>query len=177
MFSATGNILPGARGHGSVVTLLDPTNRYAPDTQTCTWNKLGYTPLVSTITGCARALLGTIHTIVHLTLALFDAVNRNYHLQEVRFGGCHIVRGVAEMVPILGNLYSLGTDLLLASQIDKQVGEYRTQHHQDCENHVLVFYDGELAGRKSFDEMNVLAHQAGYILKPSFWQIVDLVVK
>ncbi len=96
MFSATGNLLkpdifPVTIGKDSFhdVSAL---------------NAYGYIPGVSIISGTARALLGLVHTIVHLATAIFDRKNCNEHLQESLFGVKNIVRGAVETVPFAGNV-------------------------------------------------------------------------
>ena len=97
MLSATGNILPGSVDRPSMATLV-PGRHSDVDTQVCTWNNLGYIPVISTITGCARASLGIIHSIIHLALAIFNSKNRDHHLQEAKLGGSNICRGPTKAV-------------------------------------------------------------------------------
>jgi len=177
MFSATGKILPGSIDHPAMATLVDSTSQFDADTQVCTWNKLGYIPIVSTITGCARALLGIIHSIVHLASAIFDSKNRDHHLQEAKLGGYNIGRGIVEMIPVVGNIILLVKDLIIAKKYTDLALDYKKANRRECSNHLLLFVNGNKVGQKSFDELNRIAQKEGFKKKPSFWQEVNLVQK
>lgn len=60
-------------------------------------------PIVSTVIGIGRILLGLAHTIVHLAKAVFDKSHRDVHLQEAALGAYNFTRGVIETVPGIGN--------------------------------------------------------------------------
>lgn len=91
-------------------------------TVSSTWNELGKYPIVSTLSGCCRALLGVIHTIRHLIGALWDAIasccskdekdnndpllrwGEITHLDEARIGAFNVGLGLLEAIPVIGNL-------------------------------------------------------------------------
>jgi len=64
-------------------------------------------PVVGTFTGAARALMGLIHSIVHLVRSIFDCGHFSFHMEQVKFGGFHTMKGLAEMVPLLGTAVGL----------------------------------------------------------------------
>src|SRR5690349_17346812 len=99
MFSATFNILPGSDAYPEYITIINPAaSDVCIDTQTTTWNRLSWYPVISTISGIARALLGIVHIIVHLACAVFSA-SREYHLSQARLGASNVLRGAGESVP------------------------------------------------------------------------------
>ena len=49
-------------------------------------NQCGFIPVLSTVTGFGRTLLGLVHTIYHLAGAIFDCPNRTGHLWEAGLG-------------------------------------------------------------------------------------------
>ncbi len=77
-FSATGNLLPGSIQRPDIVTFIfsEQEEGWSSSTRTlsapCKLNILGYIPVVSTVTGLGRALLGLVHTIVHLACSIFS---------------------------------------------------------------------------------------------------------
>nr|MBA2729050.1 hypothetical protein [Parachlamydiaceae bacterium] len=85
-------------------------------------NLLGYIPAVSTISGLARALLGVVHTIVHLACSIFSD-HREHHLQEALLGAKNIVRGLVEAVPIIGNITMFVVDILRVNKYEKMAKE------------------------------------------------------
>jgi len=84
----------------------------------CKLNRYGYRPIVSTITGLGRALLGIVHTIVHLVCAIFSK-NREHYLQEASLGAKNIGRGVVEAIPVIGNITMFVIDLLRMNKYEK----------------------------------------------------------
>lgn len=181
-FSATRNILPGSVNNPAMATLINSRNECEIDTQVCTWNKLGYIPVVSTVTGLARALLGVIHSIVHLVSAIFDAKNRDHHLQEAKLGGYNIGRGVIEMIPIIGNIVCFVKDGIIAYKHHNLASEYKNKHRSECEDYAVLCIDGINVGKKSFDQLNQIIDQLNQIIldekitkRPSFWEEVNLI--
>lgn len=75
-------------------------------------NYCGMIPLVSTVTGSIRALIGLIHTIVHLAKSIFDKKRRKDHLLEAALGAYSVIRGCVEAVPLLGNLAIIEFDVI-----------------------------------------------------------------
>jgi hypothetical protein len=175
MFSATGKLLPGSIEHPAMATLVDSSSQFGAETEVCTWNKLGYFPIVSTITGCARALLGIIHSIVHLASAIFDSKNRDHHLQEAKLGGYNIGRGIVEMIPVVGSTILLVKDLIISKKYTVLALDYKKANRQECSNNVLLFVNGNKVGQKSIDELNQIVQKEGFKNKLSFWQKVNLV--
>lgn len=88
------------------------------------FNEGGCIPVVSTATGAFRMLLGTIHTIVHLVASIFDAKNRHRHLNEAWHGTKHVLRGTAEIIPIIGNIISAVVDIVREKRYEKQANEH-----------------------------------------------------
>lgn len=80
------------------------------ETTTSTLNEMGYAPLIGTFSGCARTLLGIVHTIGHLALTIFSKY-RKRHLQETTLGLINIGRGIVEMIPALGNYLMVKIDM------------------------------------------------------------------
>ena len=171
MFSATFNILPGSKIHPSIATVITDQNY---DTQVSRLNTLGYIPLVSTITGCCRALLGIIHAIVHLVVAIFSK-DTAYHLGQAALGGRNIARGLIEMVPIIGNVALLGRDLVVAWKSTCEARKYAESHRDEVTGRSVLFVDNENVASKSFVDMIQLLTKEGYTPNsnpPQFWDIV-----
>lgn len=117
MFSATGNLLSGSPLRPDILTVIEVQNsNFVSDKKSSTYmfsytfspfDKLGCIPLVSTVSGLGRVLLGVVHAITHLACAIFDKINREYHFNEVRFGLKNVSQGLVEMFPIVGNVISM----------------------------------------------------------------------
>lgn len=174
MFSATFNILPGSTINPSMATIIAQGGSYT-DTQVSRWNNLGYIPVVSTITGLARALLGVIHSIVHLVMALFDGHNRAYHMEQVALGGRNIVRGSIEMVPIVGNLALFIRDLVVATKVPSAVRDYARKNPNEVHNRTVLFVDNENVASKSWDEMKQILINENVTSEPPFWDLVRMI--
>ena len=76
-FSATESLLTGSVQRPDTTTFVMSKSEGGSSSSTagstnCQLNKLGYIPVVSTITGLGRTLLGIVHTIVHLVSAIFS---------------------------------------------------------------------------------------------------------
>ena len=170
IFSATGGLLPGSyqRPDFVIVTNADfgrAEYYYLP----CKLNQLGYIPLVSTITGLIRTLLGIIHTIVHLVSAIFDRENRISHLKESILGAKNIVRGIIETTPILGNLAMFIVDTIRKK---KCMALHNPPLFSNNELFILHAY-GEQIAQKSAEEII----QARTILnrEPSESEMVNII--
>ena len=101
-FSLTGNILTGSSYRPDIVTFVHRTGNKITNCNSYSISKLnvvGYIPIVSTVTGLGRSLLGLAHTIAHLVIALFTL--KKHHLREAGLGAQNFGRGLVEMVPIL----------------------------------------------------------------------------
>ena len=117
-FSITGDILTGSFLRPDIVTfcyrkdenlVFNNKKSVAFGADISKLNVAGYIPAVSTFTGLGRSLLGLVHTISHLVIALFT--QKKHHLLEVDLGARNFGRGLVEMVPILGNLAMLANDV------------------------------------------------------------------
>lgn len=67
-------------------------------------NNLSQIPFVGILAGIARVVLGVIHSLGHL-LAYLGTVDRG-HLYHAGKGGCEILRGAIEAIPVLGRIFS-----------------------------------------------------------------------
>jgi len=114
----------------------------------CKLNKFGYMPVMSTITGLGRALLGIIHTIVHLVSAIFDRQNQAQHVQESTLGAKNIARGIVEAIPIAGNLAMYITDEIRIHKfidMDEERRESNRAARNNDEIVILSAYGEEIA--------------------------------
>lgn len=157
MFSITGDLLPGSTARPDIINTVSCTITLGmyedPETDCSTtrslWNTLGYIPVVSTLTGCCRALLGIIHSIGHLASAIFSAVNRSSHLQEAKLGSMNFGRGLIEILPCVGNLTTYLIDKM-RNNIYLKASEKIVEDHADTYNTLMtLFIYGEEFGRKS----------------------------
>ncbi len=143
----------------------------------CTLNNLGYIPGVSTITGCGRALLGIVHSIVHLATAIFDSKNRAKHLEEAKLGGKNIARGLVEMIPVIGNITMFVVDLKRTNKFEKQAEEVMNKNPNEYNNHITLFiYGNEIAKRPTNDVNKELAELAK-TKKPSQSDLINIIQK
>jgi hypothetical protein len=93
-----------------------------------TLNCFGYFPLISTISGLGRTLLGIIHTIAHLAKGVF--LKSQDWKEESCAGLKNIGRGVIEMIPIVGNLTTMVIDMLRANSYATFLqAEYKKANH------------------------------------------------
>lgn len=174
MVSATGQYIPGSTQYPEISSII---YRNTVDTQTCRWNISLYIPGVSTVTGFGLALLGLVHTINHLTRAVFDSQNRNFHLQEAKLGAVSILKGIVGMVPIAGNSILLIKDFIVAFKESKNAVLYLSKHRNKCfSNMVLVVGDKKVASKNEAELEEFLVH-GGFEKKPSFWQLSDFLLK
>lgn len=185
MFSATGNILSGSADRPdmytiatkkltsqstSLVFISENSNRLG--STLCTFNKLGYIPGISTVTGCGRALLGIVHSIVHLASAVFDSKNRAKHLEEAKLGGKNIARGLIEMIPVIGNITMCVVDWRRTIKFEKQAEEVMKQNPGKYNHHTMLFiYGKEIAKRPNAEVDKQLAK----IKKPSEFDLINII--
>ncbi len=159
-FSAT-NLLPGSMQRPDTVTFIfseskgcsSSTNTGTGSTN-CKLNTLGYIPVVSTITGLGRALLGIVHTIVHLVCAIFPK-NREHHLQEASLGAKNIGRGLVEAIPVIGNITMVVVDLLRMNKFEKMAKEHIGKNKAAYDNHAAMFIYGQEIAKRPMAEFNV----------------------
>lgn len=68
--------------------------------QTTTLNELSKKPVIGILAGITRVAFAIIHSAIHLVQALFT--QEKGHLYHAAKGGCEIVRGLIDSIPILG---------------------------------------------------------------------------
>lgn len=155
-WSVTGNILSGSVQRPDILTGVGiKGNAYshdiAYDSINCKLNICGYIPGVSTITGLSRALLGLVHTIVHLVCAIFSS-NRTHHLQEAKLGMKNIGRGLVEATPIIGNIATFIVDKIRTNKFHEQTSEVISRNKAVYYNQVALFSYGQEIAKRSIEE-------------------------
>lgn len=179
MFSATGNILSGSQNRPDTYTISIKEGNGFRSSSTlsstnCTLNKIGYIPGVSTITGCGRALLGIVHSIVHLASAIFDSKNRSKHLEEAKLGGKNIGRGLVEMIPVIGNITMSVVDVIRMNKFGKQAEEVMRKNPNEYKNQVTLFAYGKEIAKRTVDEVNAELAKLPENKKPSQADIINI---
>lgn len=168
MFSATGNLLSGSPDRPDIYTIsVKDSTRSHLESRTCTLNKLGYCPGIGTITGCGRTLLGIVHSIVHLTSAIFDSKNRAKHLKEAKLGSKNIVRGLVEMIPVIGTYTMVFVDLIRMEIFENQAKKLMKQNPNEYSNHITLFIYGKETAKLSIAEANEKLKELAKTKKPS----------
>lgn len=163
MFSATGTILAGTEYRPDYYTISQGNQSVSTidNINVTLLNDLGMLPVVSTFTGCGRYLLGLIHTIVHLSCAIFDGINREHHLEEAKLGAINVARGVVEMVPVVGNLAVLIVDAVRVAKYKNQLENYFIEDADTYKqnDHFIILGCGKMIvsygyeeGQKRFEE-------------------------
>src|ERR1700722_12281013 len=147
-FSVTGNLLPGSEQRPEIATVIILFTR-GPRTVSvnCKLNRVGFIPIVSTITGGGRALLGIVHAIGYLACAIF-AKNQGAHLQEAWFGAKNIGRGLIEAIPIIGNITMFVIDRMRIKKHEIMAQSYIEQNRAKCIEYAILFIDGQEKFRK-----------------------------
>lgn len=152
VFSATGNLLPGSVKRPDTVTVMlfeqdGWSSSYFIGSSACRLNFMGYIPVVSTITGLGRALLGLVHTIVHLACSIFSK-NRDHHLGEAKLGAKNIGRGLVEAIPVIGNITMVIVDQVRVTKFEKMAADHIDKNKTAYNNHAVMFiYGQEIAKR------------------------------
>ncbi len=172
-FSATGSLLTGSLQRPDTVMFIEnKENRSSTVSSTCKLNISGYIPVVSTITGLGRALLGVVHTIVHLVSAIFSQ-NREHHLQEASLGAKNIGRGFVEAIPVIGNITLFVVDLRRTNRFEDMAWEKIEKNSAAYDNHITMFiYGQEIAKRpvaEVTDELEKLNR------KPSLTDLINII--
>lgn len=90
----------------------------------------GYIPVV--ISGFGRALFGVVQVIVNLAKLFFDKENRSNHIHNLKTGLAHIVRGVVEMIPVLGNAACIIFDAVILKKLNS-VQNFKTDEESSEE--------------------------------------------
>lgn len=163
-FSATGHLLSGSMHRPDTVTLMFLEHKkgafpghYSSSTRTgstlARLNFWGYVPGVSFFTGLGRALLGIVHTIVHLACAIFSK-NRGHHLEEAKLGAKNIGRGVIEAIPFIGNITMYIVDLLRINKFEKMAKDIVDKDKTAYDNHAVMFIYGQEIAKRQLEEFN-----------------------
>lgn len=77
-----------------------------------TLNLLGYIPVVSTFSGTFRTLLALVYLVKSVVGAIFGSLqNRPVHLEGIKIAAANIIRGLFEIVPVIGNLFVINVDV------------------------------------------------------------------
>lgn len=158
-FSATGNLLSGSMQRPDTVTFMFiEQNGWSSSTNTgttnCRLNTLGHIPVVSTITGLGRALLGLVHTIVHLSCSIFSK-NREHHLKEAKLGAKNIGRGLVEAIPVIGNITMYIVDQKRMNKFEKMANDQIDKNKPAYDNHAVMFIYGQEIAKRPMDEFSV----------------------
>lgn len=74
-------------------------------------NILGYIPVISTISGSYRASIGFAYLIKSGARYVFDAENRALHRESIKIAGANLGRGLLEIVPVVGNIFTANIDV------------------------------------------------------------------
>lgn len=74
-------------------------------------NNLGIIPIVSTVTGAYRTLVGVAYLIKSLACFILDAQNQDQHKEGLKIAAASIGRGLLEMIPVIGNLFTINIDV------------------------------------------------------------------
>jgi hypothetical protein len=180
-FSATGNLLTGSIQRPDTVTcrFSDKTARRnisSTYSTNCTLNRLGYKPIVSTITGLGRALLGLVHTIVHLVCAIFSK-NKAHHIQEAKLGAKNIARGLIEAIPIIGNITMFVVDYLRMGKFEKMVAEQVNKNRASYDNQAVLFVYGKEFARRPIAEFNAEYENLSSSKKPTEDDLVQIICR
>lgn len=155
MFSVTGDLLNGTELRPDIYLIAkDEGESMAYDTTNAKLNSLGVIPVVSTASGFVRFSLGLVHTIVHLACAIFDTANRDKHLAEARLGMINVVRGLTEMIPVVGNLTLLMIDMFRIHRFRTQVQEIVDANRDAYRLHTTLFVPGQEIARCFTEQLN-----------------------
>lgn len=147
-FSVTGNLLPGSIQRPDIVTIVfTQDHKYVHRSSECWQNTLGYIPVVSTVTGLTRALLGLVHTIAHLACSIFTK-NRDHHLQEAKLGAKNIGIGLVEAIPFIGNIRMFFVNQERLSKFEIMAEQQMGKKYSAYDHHAVMFiYGKEIAKR------------------------------
>ena len=167
-FSATGNLLSGSMQRPDIATLILSNEKgQSTGSKSCKLNRLGYLPVVSTISGLGRTLLGVVHTIVHLACAVFSQ-NRAHHLQEASLGAKNIGRGVIETIPLIGNITMIAVDLYRMEKFEKMAQEQIAKNPEAYHNQVALFIYGKEIAKNTVEKEKLMEKTT-----PSFEQYLE----
>jgi hypothetical protein len=152
-FSITGNLLPGSmqRPDNVLFVFKKNINQSSSTNTVSNWNIAGYLPVVSTISGLSRALLGLVHTIGHLACSIFSK-NKEHHLQEAKLGAKNIKRGLIETFPIIGNITLFINDQIRLGKYEKMADQQIKNNTNAYINHAIMFTYGKEIAKRPLDE-------------------------
>jgi len=177
-FSATGNLLLGSDKRPDLYTYMayetkkDGSDSLDGKTEIPLINKLGFFPVVSTITGIGRILLGIVHTIVHLACAIFTTGKlRQHHLEEAALGAKHIVRGLVESIAIIGNILLVIYDAKRCDKLGQQIEQNKTAYN----HYAALFANGKEIAKRPLDEYH--QETAKLNRQPTFDEIKRIILK
>lgn len=158
-FSATGNILPGSIDRPEILTfMLSESKGISTSSSINTsmpnrWDMLGYIPVVSTVTGSARTILGLVHAVVHAVCLIFSA-DRDHHYPQVILGAKNIGRGLVETIPVIGNIILAVIDLFRCQECVNHAKQQFVDKQQDYLNLATLFIDGQVIAQRPIAEVN-----------------------
>ena len=164
MNSITGNLLTGSIERPDITTyfILDQNSGRTGQSMSTSlnkWNAFGYMPIVSTFIGLGRTLLGLVHCVAHLAMAIFDAPNRASHLKEATLGAMNMARGLVEIIPILGNIATYIYDTIRIQNYERMVQE-TVQHNPSVYNHrITIFVFGQDFANMPLTEYHEIANR------------------
>lgn len=155
-FSATSRLLLGSMQRPDIITVLSVkpglvNSSFKIGSTPRKLNILGYIPGASTITGLGRALLGVVHTIVHLAFSIFNE-HRAYHLEEAKLGAKNIARELIEAIPVIGNITMFLVDMRRLVKCEKMIKEQIHKNESNYSNHSVLFFDGKEIAKRPIDE-------------------------
>jgi len=73
-------------------------------------NIAGYIPGISFFSGAYRSALGTAYLFKGTVCHIFDKQNRDLHKEAIKIASTNVLRGMLEIIPIVGNLFALSID-------------------------------------------------------------------
>lgn len=125
-------------------------------------NLLSCAPLVSTVIGIPRALLGAAYAIKHLACAFFSN-NKIVHTKKAEVGIKNFGRGLIATAPVIGNLLSLKLLLKEQKHYEGLIKGYFRANPALCLNNTITFYDGRVVDERLLDlpEQNALLYSQG----------------
>jgi hypothetical protein len=166
-FLLTGNILTGSSFRPDIITFVhreEGKTKCHSDIPS-KLNGAGYLPIVSTVTGLGRSLLGLAHTIAHLVIAIFT--RKGHHLREAGLGAQNFGRGLVEMVPFLGNAAMLFNDVRRVMKYEKIARDHAMAPDkakswgEEVKGHVAMFACGKFIVDRSFKAVTGKAQTLG----------------
>ena len=89
---------------------------------------LGYFPIVSIGSGGYRTYVALAHSIHHLIGLIRESSHRKEHALEIWFGAKHVVLGLVEMVPIVGNVIIFILDAYRINTYVKMAQKYMEEN-------------------------------------------------